>query len=549
MSRCLAALMLLAWIGTRTPAAQGAPEAKGPAWRTSDGIVDGWDWSLPPGVRAAPNSAIKVSEKIAEPDFPGRLVHTVGATWRDVEPEEGQYRFEPLRQRILDASAGGKYAVEFWLRASVWEMRIFPEEAKYPKGWERDAQASAPRWLAQYHIPLIEESKHGLNNIGTPFQIINMNIYHPEYHSRYARMVRELGKSGILQMPEITLIRLGIMSSSRGEEGAGPAPGAPERALFLERLQAWAEAARGAQRKVMIVSNKDYDLQDALKLGMGQRNGFVEHYMGHCKNAMLGQGVDKDGYLVVDETNPMISENRASGDENEEYGPAMVPRFGPVATWPHRYHESMLRVLQMRRNYIWAEGGAKPMDPPLLRYVALELGKTVQDAPDAWCYLRESVIKDGDKPLAVKNFERWLYQRDTPGCVAQATERTTAIGKQLYRAPGHMYDDTARRTDQASGNTVIGFALDDRFLTGGPCAVAVKITYRDRGNAEWALEYQGAGGMKRKSVQCGDSGVVRTATFFLNDARMEGRRFADDFFIRALMGDAVISLVRVIKLQ
>ena len=52
------------------------------------------------------------------------------------------------------------------------------------------------------------------------------------------------------------------------------------------------------------------------------------------------------------------ADNRASGDENEEYGPELVVRFGPIETFPHRYHESMLRVLQMRRNLVWAESGS-----------------------------------------------------------------------------------------------------------------------------------------------------------------------------------------------
>ena len=77
---------------------------------------------------------------------------------------------------------------------------------------------------------------------------------------------------------------------------------------------------------------------------------------------------------MVDEACPLIAENRASGDENEEYVPGVhVPRFGPYEGWPHRYRESMLRMLQMRRNVFWAEGGRRLMNPPLLCYVSLEL--------------------------------------------------------------------------------------------------------------------------------------------------------------------------------
>ena len=90
-----------------------------------------------------------------------------------------------------------------------------------------------------------------------------------------------------------------------------------------------------------------------------------------------------------------------------------------------------------------------------------------------------------------------------------------AVLKQIGHHPAHQYDYTARRTDRGNGQTAIGFALDGVFLAGGPHRVAVKITYRDRGNARWALVYRTPQGEQRR--------------------------------IEALEGDAVISFVRVIK--
>ena len=520
-------------------------------WRTRDDIIDGWDWSLPPGVKPDPSSGVLINERKAGPDFPGRLSRQVNWSWRLLEPEEGRFDFAPLREAILKQSEGGKYAIELHVRASVWELRNFPDEAGYPKGWERhkERSATAPRWLKRYGIPLREMRKRGKDNIGTPFQVVNLDIWHPDYHRRYVRMVRALGRSGVPRMPEATWVFVHLWSSSRGEEGAGPPPGDPKRKLFEERLRAWAEACRGVERKLCVVSHKEADLELATKLGMGQRNGFVEMYMLHCESPMLGQSVDADGYLVVDETCPLIAENRASGDENEEYVPsAHVARFGPVEGWPHRYRESMLRVLQMRRNFVWAEGGRGLMDPPLLCYVALELGKNVRNAPDAWCYLRESVIGRGKRAKPVKNFERWLYQRDRDGCRTVATEKVV-VQRQIGHHPAHQYDYTARRTDMAKGQVFIAFSLDDRFLGARAEPVAVKITYRDRGNARWALAYATPKGEQRKMVTCGDTGKVRTATFFLPDARFHAPGLEPDFFIRALEGNAVISFVRVIKLE
>lgn len=520
-------------------------------WRETDDVVDGWDWSLPPGVEPDPSSGILVNERKVGPDFPGRLSRQVNWSWRLLEPEEGRFDFEPLRKAVLETSRKGKYAVELHVRASVWELRHFPDEADYPKGWERhkERSATAPRWLKRYGIPLREMRKRGKDNIGTPFQVVNLDIWHPDYHRRYVRMLRKLGESGIPRMPEATWVFVHLWSSSRGEEGAGPPAGDPRRKLFEERLRAWAAACEGVERKLCIVSHNEADLALATRLGMGQRNGFVEMYMMHCDNPTLGQSVDPDGYLVADEACPLIAENRASGDENEEYVPAAhVARFGPVSGWPHRYRESMLRVLQMRRNFIWAEGGPDLVDPPLLCYVALELGRNRRTAPDAWCYLRESVIGRGQRARPVKNFERWLYQRDRPGGRTVAAEKV-AVQRQIGHHPAHQYDFTARRTDRADGQVVIAFSLDDGFLGARPDPVAVKITYRDRGDARWALVYATPKGEQRKTMTCGDTGKVRTATFFLPGARFVAEGMVPDFRIEALDGDAVISFVRVIKLK
>jgi hypothetical protein len=114
----------------------------------------------------------------------------------------------------------------------------------------------------------------------------------------------------------------------------------------------------------------------------------------------------------------------------------------------------------------------------------------------------------------------------------------------------HLYDYTARRTDRANGQTSIRFGVDDAFLSGGPHRVAVKITYLDRDHAQWAFTYQTSDQKTAtRSVSCGNTGKVRTATFILQDAQFAGRGYTgSDLRIKATEGDAVIRLVRVIKL-
>jgi hypothetical protein len=115
----------------------------------------------------------------------------------------------------------------------------------------------------------------------------------------------------------------------------------------------------------------------------------------------------------------------------------------------------------------------------------------------------------------------------------------------------HLYDLTARQTQMAKGQSLIRFGLDEALLSGGPHGVAVKITYLDRANAEWELEYfTDTKKTAARKVTCGDSGAAKTVTFILKDAYFPGRGNAGlDLQIRALNGDAVIRFVRVIKLN
>lgn len=275
---------------------------------------------------------------------------------------------------------------------------------------------------------------------------------------------------------------------------------------------------------------------------------------GSGPNPGLGQLLDEQGYLVVDEQNPLIKENRASGDENEEYSRSHELRFGSIETWQHRYKESMLRVLQMRRNFVWAEGDAWLVSPPLLHYVALELGKNARNAPDAWCYLRESRVPDRANKrwkdaVAVKNFERWVYQRDVDGARTVATEKTPVPEQMFEYHKEHLYDHTARKTSINDGQGAIQFAVDETFLSGGPRRVAVKITYLDRDSAQWNLDYfTSHDDVATRTVRCGNSGKAKTVTFLLDDAFFPGLGTSGrDLLIRATHGDAVIRFLRVIE--
>jgi hypothetical protein len=115
----------------------------------------------------------------------------------------------------------------------------------------------------------------------------------------------------------------------------------------------------------------------------------------------------------------------------------------------------------------------------------------------------------------------------------------------------HLYAYTARRTNRIRGQTSIRFGVDDTFLSGGPHRVAVRITYLDREYAQWALVHRTSDRKTAtQAVNCGDTGKVRTATFIVPAAWFPGLGYAgSDLPIRATRSDAVVRLVRVIKLR
>lgn len=76
-------------------------------WRTSDDVIDGWDWSLPPELQAAPSGLLAVqrtgnmdkslSSRIDPLDLPVNPTLALWIKWQQIEPVEGQFRFDTLK--------------------------------------------------------------------------------------------------------------------------------------------------------------------------------------------------------------------------------------------------------------------------------------------------------------------------------------------------------------------------------------------------------------------------------------------------------------------
>lgn len=513
-------------------------DVKPAEWIAEDSVKDGWDWSLPPRVKPDPNSYVTLYRtgmngmgkiaKIKPVNFPSIPVVGFWLNWKDIEKTEGVYDFQPLKDMIKAAAEKGYGSV----------IRIHTAATRF-----------APEWLFKYNVP-VDENPEGKGDRMKP-----IDPAHPEFHKRYLKLVEAFGKSGIPQMDEVKGMFVGYSSYSNGDEGMGPVPehenpdGFPH---VRERIDAWAEAAKGVERKVFMGGWSDYGISK----GFGIRRGFVEMYLYHIPDEKIGQKIDKDGYLYVDEENPVVKSGVRNGEENEEYEEHWASergryRFGKsTASFPYRYFSSNLRLLQMRTNdVIWNEF---TINPEMFVWVGLELGKTAKTAPDAWCFLRESYLwksnmrrdeKGAEDPnTGLKNFERWVYQRDSPG---YETEPAVKIGHAIKM---WMVRDDRRYDYVARTGAKIGFDVDGKFLRGRSRKIAVKISYFDFGKGKFALEYNSGGEVGRRVVECADSGKVRTATFFITADFLKNMKLKHDLEITGIDGyKPTISMLRVVK--
>ncbi len=508
-------------------------------WIGNPGINEGWDYSLPANVTPSSRAYIKYGDD-PKTKFPMRRLKEVEVSWKDIESEQGKFDFETLRNEIRKVGDEG-FNVELHIKSALWEIRKFKDASKTSKYTTNDG--TAPRWLHdKLGVPLVEEKARFDQD--KPFQLINLDTFDQRYHKAYLDFLRQLKASGIAQMEEIGVAYIHTQSRDKGEEGQIPNK-SPEVDMFNERLDAWSDAFGDNTYKLVFTGAWGKSLNHAYELGIGQRNGFVEQYMSNWDNEFLCQSVDENGYLINLEECHQALEGRVFGDENEEYGERWTARFGPFESFPHRYHESMLRVLQMRRNFLWTNEFT--FDPNLLGYVALSLGKSVQDSRDAWTYLRESYVEKGKDKVPVKNFERWVFQRDTDGARTVPAEKVTIPKQMTDHHPKALFDYTARRTDSIHGQRAIVFGIYDGFLFGTGHNVTIKVTYLDLKKAEWKLKVPRTNGTCETTVQNKGTKKVMTLTMVCEDAAFLGQDYGEDFRIEALQDDVTVSFVRVIK--
>ena len=92
--------------------AQTLPPIELTPWRTADDVIDGWDWSLPPGVEPVPYWGVKYWDKAGR-SIPGNRIVSVSTSWRELEPEEGRLDFSQKDVNVSQGIVAGEDLVQF----------------------------------------------------------------------------------------------------------------------------------------------------------------------------------------------------------------------------------------------------------------------------------------------------------------------------------------------------------------------------------------------------------------------------------------------------
>jgi hypothetical protein len=521
------------------------------AAETQAAVAPGWDWSLPAGLKPVSYSGFvtwgknRFSEMIT--------VQGIMAGWRALSPNPGEYNWGPLQEAIEKAKSLG--------------MRI----GLHIKGVERQ---SVPDWvIRKYNVPVLDVIPLQENQ---PWRLQIVPPWHPGVLQEYANFMDAFSRTGIPQREDVVYGYIHGISPSRGEEWflrpvdiddwemkAGLTANLLAGCLRA-RVDGMLKAFHGVEYKLAFMGgpigsgqkgHEEYAkktsglLEYAIGHGTGWRGGGVDFQHTLFQNTALGSTVTPDGYCVVDETLPLHKENRYCGDENEEYGKYWEWRFGPVEQHGYRHRICTLKTLLLRQNFQYVGAETLRLNPELNQYAMLTQGRQAQNSPDAWAYLRECAIKSPKGPLIVKNLERWLVQRDIDGNRSVAAERVDRFPLNMD-PPGRHYDFDGRRTDVRSGQSGLAFQIDTNFWP-KPAPALLKVTFVDRENAAWQVDYADSGRSKHSTAKIQNSGdnQLKTATFRI-DALSATRSFPGQMDFRILTdgpGDVTVTMVRLVK--
>ncbi len=318
-------------------------------------------------------------------------------------------------------------------------------------------------------------------------------------------------------------------------------------------IDTWANAFSPNQQKLATVlaggpwhPDTEEIIAHNYQAGCGQRDGMPSQET--ISNAVYGHVVDADGYLSVDANHPPVQDHTIFyGSENTEFDPDSTTWGDPEHTWI-RMQFAVFWNLVTRRNWLALTRKLRTVEPyqSFLEWTMLELGQTVATTWDAWSWTRQGTWNNLG---TIKNYERWLYQRDLPP--DGETVATLHLGYDTYGSYNTTDVWEARRTDLASGMNRFYFDVSSDLMTGGPQHVYLLVTYLDETTTTWQIDYSGGPGIhfSTPAVTHQDSGEWKTVTFEVPDMHLDADPFANgmDFRISCTGAeDLTVKITRIV---
>ncbi len=540
--------------------------------------TSGADWWLPPYVKITPYSGYISAgdwsrERMQWKRFQdGRLhfAYHMSVRWREINPAEDVYDWDRLDKIFGSRTGKAEYGIVFYVKSYT--------NRRTKRGGK--PRPDVPDWV-------IQEGKVKFLPNGAPA------AWEPGcgYQKYFGKLLRAVGER-YKDHPRLVAVDMRGFDPLYGEwcfRGSRDDCEYAEQQTGLtpETFQRWGiqyvddfvEAFKGWENKLVWMNGEDNFIpqrltdrdygpasraiwRHAYAKGCGGRDGMPTVWYRYL-NEGHGCRLSDRGYLEFNDDLAPVRNGAMWYTENTEYvalgenwfGKDGKPKYGPPERNNLRFFITTMRVLQMRRNWQWVRGNVlaqiNETMPDFIRWMEYEMGKTPEDSPDAWAWLREGYLRHRDN-RPVKNFERWLLQRDVePDGRTVPAEKVDISWAKINYSSGKGYEFHARRTDTTNGSSNIYFRIRRRFLSGGPHSVLLNVTYRDDPAVRWCVEYSDRDGRERSGVVASrDSGKWKTVGFEIPDWHVRGAfRGETDFRIVALgPGDVTVKLVRLIKL-
>jgi hypothetical protein len=456
-------------------------------------------------------------------------------TWQQLEPSEGQYRWDLLDNFLAAQAAKGKPAalgfvtyggsgplVPSWFSSQNPTAIITCGTEKIPKYWHS-------AYLQKYGNFIRAVAARYNGDPRLEFIAMGVGIYGETQpaQDQYDQCMLDNGLSGALWVSTVNQI-----TNIYGQAFTN------SHVLLL-----------GTPRFLHVCERKQWTDYAATTYGIGDFHAAMQ------ADADAQAIPDKPGFEGCGAVDPILKWSLQYPTAQEAYHymtPTEAETYWGVLGVLHR-HNTWLSVDYSPNDWRgWlladASGEKRTYNFPFMEFANKYLGRTLQDTPSVWTALRESGYTWYPE---CGNFDFWLYQDDsipggktvivtyrtglnfpttTSGCtITNKTEQGVNLGGSFVSKESWI----TRRTDSASGNPYMFFKVDDGYVFNTNQTITVTVTYFDRGTDAWELVYDSTTGQRSGGIVNKTNSLTwKKASFVLANARFANSLAGgSDFYI------------------